>query len=47
MVTVIPQSENCAMPLITLKNIVVLAITFSPLILKFYQLATWNFFVLV
>ena len=30
-----------------LKNIVILAITFSPLISKFYQLATWNFFGLV
>ena len=30
-----------------LKNIVILAITFSPLISKFYQLATWNFFRLV
>ena len=30
-----------------LKNIIILAITFSPLISKFFQLATWNFFGLI
>ena len=30
-----------------LKNVVILAVTFSPLISKFYQLVTWNSFGLV
>ena len=50
MVTAIPQFENFAIPLIALQNlksIVILAINFSPLISKFYQLATRDFFGLV
>ena len=50
MVTAIPQFENFAIPSYhtpKLKNIVILAITFSPLISIFYHLATWNFFELI
>ena len=47
MVTAIPQFENFAILLMTLQNLKKLAITFSPLISKFYQLPTWNFFGLV
>ena len=50
MVTAIPQFEKFCYSSYhspKLKNIVILALTFSPLISKFHQLATWTFFGLV